>query len=125
MYSWMFFRMMSEKELAMERLLNRTPLQVTVKDTNTEKGRGVFCSTKITKGTFVCEYETDEVYPRVELKRRREEYDKNGESSYVVEAKVEEKWLCFDATRRYSGVGRYMNHGRPRIANANSTHPCS
>ena len=113
---------MTQKELALEGLTGRTPLNVHVKDTGTEKGRGVFSMAFLSKGSFVCEYETDDVFPRRDLESRLQEYDENDELSYVVEAKIHGKWMCFDATRRYSGVGRYMNHGQAGVANC-KLHP--
>ena len=58
-------------------------------------------------------------------KKLSEEYDKNGEGSFVVETAYPIPGigrLCFDATRRYRDVGRYINHD-PRLYNSKLSTP--
>ena len=80
------------------------------------KGRGVVAMQRIAKGEYVCEYRTYRVYPvgSVEEAQHSREYEVNGEGSYVLQTAypVPEfgARLCFDATRRYSDVGRLINH---------------
>ena len=83
-----------------------------VKETLDGKGRGVFAIQNICATDFVCEYETYLVYPRHKIEDWIKEYDTNDEGSYIVEAQVQGKWMCFDATRRFGGIGRYLNHGK-------------
>lgn len=74
------------------------------------KGRGLFAQENVPKGTYVCEYKTAIMYPRSQRKQHEEEYKKNDEGCFILEAKVKERWVCFDATRKYDSYGRYINH---------------
>ena len=63
----------------------------------------------------MCEYRTYRVYPvgSVEEATLAEEYERNGEGSYVLQTAYSVLGfgrLCFDATRRYKDVGRLINH---------------
>ena len=70
------------------------------------KGRGVVAKEGIARGEYVCEYRTYRVYPvgSKEEKTLAEEYEKNGEGSYVLQTAHPVPGvgrLCFDATRRF------------------------
>ena len=52
------------------------------------------------------------------MARHIAEYSANDEGSYIIEACMEGKWLCFHTTRRFVGVGRYVNHATHRTATA-------
>ena len=55
------------------------------------------------------------VFPQAEKKQVEKQYDDNNEGCYIVESMypVSGKLiLCFDATRRFHQLGRYMNHAR-------------
>ena len=91
------------------------------------KGRGVLAKEPIAKGTYICEYRTYRVYPvgSDTHKRLSEEYSRNSEGSFVVETAYPIPGigrLCFDATRRYRDVGRYINH-HPRHYNSKLSTP--
>jgi histone-lysine N-methyltransferase SETD8 len=79
------------------------------------KGRGVVSSEPIKKGSYVCEYRTYKIYHvgSEEAKALAQEYELNGEGSYVLETAHPVPGvgrLCFDVTRRYKDVGRLINH---------------
>lgn len=109
-------------EVAIEGLARSTPINLEVREIPV-KGRGVFSKDQFDTGEYLCEYETAEVYPRKDKKKREAEYAANGEGCYVLEACVEGKWLCFDATRRYNSIGRYINHAATKLATAKLFHP--
>ena len=77
------------------------------------KGRGVRVKEKVPKGAYVREYE-GEVYPRKERAAREREYAANGEGCYILDCQTREGWICVDATRSYSAIGRLLNHA-PRF----------
>ena len=74
------------------------------------KGRGVFCSSHIPKGAYVCEYKTSRLYPATRLTRMEREYARNAEGSFPLvaycmdAASHQKKKLVFDATRRTQQV---------------------
>jgi len=39
-----------------------------------------------------------------------EEYEWNGEGSYILEGQTPKGWVCLDATRRMGSVGHLLNH---------------
>ena len=65
---------MTPMEHAIQGLTSRKCALLEVKDCG-EKGRGIFASTEIAKGNFVCEYETTAVYPRKERAKYEQEYE--------------------------------------------------
>lgn len=76
--------------------------------------RGVFATGHIHKGEWLCEYR-GLVYPLSELEKYIQEYDLNGEGSYIVTSKYPVKGstrLCWDATRRMNQYGRFLNHAK-------------
>jgi SET domain-containing protein len=79
------------------------------------KGRGVRVKEKVPKGAYVCEYE-GEVYPRKERAAREREYAVNGEGCYILDCQTREGWICIDATRSYSAIGRLLNHAPSFLA---------
>lgn len=113
---------MTKKEIAMEGLLTKSPSVVEVV-TIPGKGRGVVAHSLIPKGRYICEYETHAVYPQSQKQKYEEEYDMNGEGSYILEVQVESKWLCFDATWRFDGIGRLINHAPSKLANCKPVQP--
>lgn len=100
----------------MEGLLTKTPSAVEVVKIE-GKGRGVIARDFIPKDHYICEYETSAVYPRSQMKKHEEEYTINGEGSYILEVQIDSKWMCFDATRRYDGIGRLLNHAPSQLVN--------
>ena len=64
----------------------------------------------ISKGDFVIEYKTKEVYRLRQRAAHIKEYDMNGEGSYVFEIQTSNGKWCLDATRRMDSLGRLMNH---------------
>lgn len=110
-------------EKALEGLTQHKPANLEVRETPDGKGRGVFTLSEYMKGDYLCEYETTMVYPRTEMAAHIEDYSANDEGSYIIEAKVNDKWLCFDATRRFGGVGRYINHANNKVATATLFRP--
>lgn len=74
------------------------------------KGRGVFCSKDIPSGAFICEYKTARVYPSSKRRAAEEEYERNGEGSYILDGRCVNpktgaaKRMSFDATRRINQV---------------------
>lgn len=78
-------------------------------------GRGVFATSHISPGAWLCEYKTTQVFSRSERKKVEKEYDDNGEGSYIIESAYPLEgvgYICFDATRRYHQLGRYLNHAK-------------
>ena len=74
------------------------------------KGRGVVVQESVPTGAFVCEYEAAVTYPRKDRPAHEEEYAKNGEGCYVLDVLTRDGWMCLDATRSFSSVGRLLNH---------------
>ena len=75
-------------------------------------GRGVFATGLITKGSWLCEYK-GLVYPLSDKPRYEVEYTKNNEGSYIIDSQYPLPGvgrLCWDATRRFHQLGRYLNH---------------
>ena len=78
-------------------------------------GRGVFATGEINKGSWLCEYKTTCIFPLAEKSVVEAEYDANGEGSYIIDSSFsfpQEGHLCFDATRKYDQLGRYLNHAQ-------------
>ena len=78
----------------------------------------------IEKGSWLCEYKTTSVFPQEEKPAVEAEYDANGEGSYIIDSSYpipNEGHLCFDATRKFEQLGRYMNHAQR--ANARLSRP--
>ena len=57
----------------MQGLLKHSSAKVNIKD-SPGKGRGVFAAAAISRGQYVMEYKTSEVYPRSERPRHEREY---------------------------------------------------
>lgn len=77
-------------------------------------GRGVFALGSITKGQWLCEYK-GLVYPHGERDEHRKEYIKNNEGIYIISSVHPlggGTRLCWDATRCFDQIGRYMNHAQ-------------
>ena len=108
------FRCLNKQEQILESLTTGldAPLEVRVGGV---AGRGVFATGAIAKGTWLCEYKAALTYPPSEKPNHLEEYDLNNEGSYVVETSYAIPGvgkLCWDATRRYHQIGRYLNHAQ-------------
>ena len=74
--------------------------------------RGVFATAAILKNDWLCEYK-GLVYPQKEMNGKVEEYDKNKEGCYIVTSEHPvggESRMCWDATRHFNQIGRYINH---------------
>ena len=86
--------------------------------------RGVFATSTISKGNWLCEYKAGAVFGISEKAAIEAEYEQNGEGSYIIESTfsiASEGRICFDATRKFTQIGRYINHAqRP---NAKLTRP--
>jgi histone-lysine N-methyltransferase SETD2 len=82
------------------------------------KGLGVVAGENIRKGEFVLEYKYNLSYPRKDRAAWEEEYQLNGEGSYVLDVQLPTgKWLCLDATRNFGSFGRLVNHSVSRTSN--------
>ena len=76
------------------------------------RGRGVFATENIEKGTYLC---ATRVYHPKKRRKYESEYDKNGEGSYLWETQLGKK-LIFDATRCYinhASIKTNCNYWRP------------
>ena len=73
-----------------------------------EKGRGIVLDEAVVEGAFVMEYEGD-IYPLKERPRHEEEYPKNREGCFILDALTTDGWICIDATRHLCLV-RLLNH---------------
>lgn len=72
----------------------------------------MFATGKISKGQWLCEYK-GATYPRKEMEKYIDEYDKNNEGCYIITSKHPVGGgtrLCWDATRHLHQYGRYINH---------------
>ena len=71
------------------------------------KGRGLIAEQLIYAGEYICEYE-GEVYSRKVKAEKEEEYSLNQEGCYIFECRLPNDmgWICVDATRHYSSLGR-------------------
>ena len=110
----MHFRVLTKEERVIEGLSSGKDAPLEVRQGGIA-GRGVFAKEPIGKGSWLCEYKTTSVFKRSEKERVANEYDANNEGSYIVESANPvggEGYLCFDATRKYHQLGRYMNHAR-------------
>ena len=84
----------------------------------------MFAKGKISKGQWLCEYKTHRIYDWKERTLYEEEYKTNDEGCYIVDSKYNLPGvghLCFDATRCYQQIGRYLNHAKS--PNATLTQP--
>lgn len=64
------------------------------------------------------------MFPCHEEEKYSEEYDANSEGSYIIRSPHPVGTgprLCWDATRHFNQIARYMNHAKK--ANAKPTHP--
>ena len=90
--------------------LTNSKTQPSLRVVQSEKGRGVVANEPISKGDFVIEYKTKEVYRLRQRAAHMKEYDMNGEGSYILEIQTSDGKWCLDATRRMDSLGRLMNH---------------
>ena len=79
-------------------------------------GRGVFATGRIHEADWLCEFKTSRLFPPTQREQYEEEYKKNREVSHIFDCmypipKVGR--MCFDATRRYHQLGRYINRALP------------
>lgn len=76
-------------------------------------GRGVFATADIPKGSWLCEYKVSRMFPPSQREEVVEEYNRKKEGCYIVESMYPVPSLgkmCWDATRCYHQLGRYLNH---------------
>ena len=83
------------------------------------KGKGVVATTKIAKGSFVCEYVGELLSPE-EADEREKAYEDRGDvhTSYMYYFRSGERKYCIDATEDNGRFGRLINHSK---TNANLT----
>ena len=78
-------------------------------------GRGVFAEANIPCGSWLCEYKATHTFPPNQRSKMEEEYERNHKGSYIVESSYAIPGIgrmCWDATRYYHQVGRYINHAQ-------------
>ena len=115
-------RCLTKKEVIIEGLSTGKDAPLAVREGGCA-GRGVFATSFIRKGQWLCEYK-GLVYPCSQLEKHIKEYNTNGEGSYIVTSEHpvgEGTRLCWDATRYMHQYGRYLNHARQ--PNASLTPP--
>ena len=108
------FRYLSKQETVLQGLTTGHDAPLEVREGGIA-GRGVFATGAIRKTSWLCEYKAGTIYPPSEKDQHTTEYDVNGEGSYVIETSYAIPGvgkLCFDATRRYHQIGRYLNHAQ-------------
>ena len=91
-------------------LLGETPPYLLEVVDMKNKGRGVVVQERVPKCSFVCEYEATSTYRRKHREEHEAEYAKNGEGCFILDVLTKDGWMCLDATRSYSCVGRLLNH---------------
>ena len=105
-------RAKTEQETVIAGLLgDTTPYLLEVVEMQ-EKGRGVRVMEEVPVGSYVREYEADRVYPRKHRASQEEEYVRNDEGCYILDILTRDGWMCLDATRCFSSVGRLLNHAQ-------------
>ena len=114
-YSTLYFRTMTLEEIMIEGLAYGTEDGLEVKESE-GKGRGVFATRAFQKGEYICEYRTCRVYSPKKKAKYIREYSKNKEGSYLLESAYGKR-LIFDATRKFSQYGRFINHAVRKNAN--------
>ena len=118
-----FYRFMTKKERVISGLSTGHDAPLIVREGGIA-GRGVFAEAAISKGSWLCEYKATKIYPPSEKPTYEEMYALNNEGCYIVEsayAVPNVGKLCWDATRCYNQIGRYMNHAQH--SNAEMTQP--
>lgn len=76
--------------------------------------RGIFVTEFISKGQWLCEYKGI-VYPHSKMQQHIDEYNKNEEGCYIITSKHPVGYLtklCWNATRHFHQIGRYINHAQ-------------
>ena len=71
---------------------------------------------RVPAGAYVCEYETDAIYPRKDRDLQEAEYTRNDEGCYLLDVLTRDGWVCLDATRCFSSMGRLLNHAPKTVA---------
>jgi len=101
--------------VALQGLIKNYTVPVAIKDVP-PKGRGVFAAAPIKRGSFVCEYKTTKVYPRSQIAKEELQYAANNEPCMVLDVETSQGWFTLDATRKFSSIGRLLNHAPARKA---------
>ena len=74
------------------------------------KGNGIVALAPISKGSFITDYKYSVLHTSLKAKMKAEQdYIVNEEGCYILEARMNNKTLYFDATRRFNSYGRYVN----------------
>ena len=117
-------RHLTKDEIILEGLTTGNDAALDVKEGGIA-GCGVLPSAaNITKGSWLCEYKTSRIFHPSEKAAAEEEYNKNEEGCYIMDLIYpipSQGKMCWDATRRYHQLGRYLNH--TRSPNAEITKP--
>ena len=71
----------------------------------------MFAEEKTEKGELVCAYD-GELCCYSDLHKRKQEYNKCGAGSYILEFKFKEKWWGIDATKEDCSFGHLINHSK-------------
>ena len=116
------FRCLPPLEVVMKGLISGSTAEVEVRRMP-EKGRAVFVTAHIPKGSFLCEYTATKVYPMADRAKNEQNYTLNGEECMILDIQTPCGWYCIDATQDYDGVGRLMNHALPSQATAKPFRP--
>ena len=107
----MLHRYLTRKEISIHGLQTGEDALLEVRTSGAAR-RGVFATEEIKSGSWLCEYKGI-VYPLTERAKHTNEYDLNGEESYIISSQYSvpgKGRLCWDATRILHQLGRYMNH---------------
>lgn len=70
-------------------------------------GLGVISKQRIRKGDYVTEYKYCKLYLESERSDYEKMYQMNDEGCYIMDVKINGRWHCIDATRRFNSFGRY------------------
>ena len=111
-----FFRARTKQETVIAGLLGEAPPYLMEVVEVHGKGRGVIVKDSVRMGAYVCEYEADSVFPRKQRASREEEYARNEEGCYIIDVHTRDGWVCLDATRSFSAIGRLLNHAPRAVA---------
>lgn len=98
---------------------------LSVRETGTQRGKGLFANQNLPRNQFICEYTSAPPFPISKRKEVEAEHAANGMGCYILEAKepISSRTYCFDATYRFNSFGRYINHAPKQYANVKPLPP--